>query len=82
MQSHYGADEQFLINTAAMLIELVATASSGKAVAGVMDSGTAPGNELAETEGELPHAQAAVLYIIRVANMDQLSETGQVPRHC
>ena len=81
MQANYKADEQFLVNAAATLIELLAAVSTGKAVAGVADSGTAVGNELAESQGELPHAQAAVLYIIRVAIMDQLSETGQVTPH-
>ena len=78
MQANYKADEQFLINAAATLIELLAAVSTGKAVAGIADSGTAHGNELAESQAELPHAQAAVLYIIRVAVMEQLSETGQV----
>lgn len=79
MQANYQADEQFLINAAATLIELLATVGAWKAIAGIPDSGTAQGNELAESQGELPHAQAAVLYILRVAIIEQLSETGQVP---
>ena len=79
MQAKYGADEPFLINTAAKLVELLASLGSSRASGvAVSDSGSAPGNDLGPGQGEMPHAQAAVLYVIRVGVMEQLSETGQV----
>lgn len=78
MQAKYNADEPFLIDSAAKLIELLASVGNSKVAAAAADSGSAPGNDLGPGEGELPHAQAAVLYVIRVAVMEQLSETGQV----
>ncbi len=79
MQAKYSADEPFLINTAAKLIELLASLGSSRASGvAVSDSGSAPGNDLGPGQGEMPHAQAAVLYVIRVGVMEQLSETGQV----
>ncbi len=82
MQAKYSADEPFLINTAAKLIELLASLGSSRASGvAVSDSGSAPGNDLGPGQGEMPHAQAAVLYVIRVGVMEQLSETGQV-RFC
>ena len=78
MQAKYSADEPMLINAAAKLIELLASVESSKGSAVAADSGSAPGNDLGPGEGEMPHAQAAVLYVIRVAVMEQLSETGQV----
>ena len=77
MQAKYGADESFLINTAAKLIELLGSLSS-RAGSAAPDTGSAPGNDLGPGQGEMPHAQATVLYVIRVAVMEQLSETGQV----
>ena len=77
MRAKYGADEPFLINTAAKLIELLGSLSS-RASSVAPDSGSAPGNDLGPGQGEMPHAQATVLYVIRVAVMEQLSETGQV----
>lgn len=84
MQSKRLADEPFLIDAAAKLVELLASAGGIKAGA---DSGCGPGNDLGPGQGEMPHAQAAVLYVLRVAVMEQLSETGQVSchtarRHC
>lgn len=81
MQAKYNADEPFLIDAAARLIELLASASGTKAGAAAADSGCGPGNDLGLGQGEMPHAQAAVLYILRVAVMEQLSETGQVSCH-
>lgn len=79
MQAKYNADEPFLISTAAKLIELLASLGSSKTSGGAApDSGSAPGNDLGLSQGEMPHAQAAVLYVIRVSVMEQLSETGQV----
>lgn len=78
MQAKYEADEPFLISTAAKLIELLASVAGSRVSGAVPDSGSAPGNDLGPGQGEMPHAQAAVLYIIRVAVMEQLSETGQV----
>ncbi|KAL0055345.1 hypothetical protein WJX82_010851 [Trebouxia sp. C0006] len=78
MQAKYSADEPFLINTAAKLVELLASLGSSRASGvAVSDSGSAPGNDLGPGQGEMPHAQAAVLYVIRVGVMEQLSETGQ-----
>ncbi len=77
MQAKYSADEPFLINTAAKLIELLASVGGSKASSAAPDSGSAPGNDLGPGQGEMPHAQAAVLYVIRVGIMEQLSETGQ-----
>ncbi|KAA6419849.1 MAG: hypothetical protein FRX49_10212, partial [Trebouxia sp. A1-2] len=78
MQAKYSADEPFLIDTAAKLIELLASLGSTRASGvAVSDSGSAPGNDLGPGQGEMPHAQAAVLYVIRVGVMEQLSETGQ-----
>ena len=78
MQSKYAADEPFLINAAAKMIELLASLGGGKGIVASADSGSAPGNDLGPGQGETPHAQATVLYVIRVAVMEQLSETGQV----
>ena len=77
MQAKYSADEPFLINAAAQLIELLASLGN-RAGSAAPDSGSAPGNDLGPGQGEMPHAQAAVLYVIRVAVMEQLTETGQV----
>lgn len=81
MQTKYAADEPFLINAAAKMIELLASVSGGKGTAAAADSGSAPGNDLGPGRGEMPHPQATVLYVIRVAVMEQLSETGQVRWH-
>lgn len=78
MQAKHSADEDFLIKAAAKLIELLASTSGSKAGAAAPDSGCALGNDLGPGQGEMPHAQAAVLYVLRVAVMEQLSETGQV----
>lgn len=78
MQAKHNADEEFLIKAAAKLIELLAAANGSKAGAAAPDSGCGPGNDLGPGQGEMPHAQAAVLYVLRVAVMEQLSETGQV----
>ena len=78
MQAKHSADEDFLIKAAAKLIELLASASGSKAGAAAPDSGCGPGNDLGPGQGEMPHAQAAVLYVLRVAVVEQLSETGQV----
>ena len=78
MQAKRNADEPFLIDAAAKLVELLASAAANKAGAAAPDSGCGPGNDLGPGQGEMPHAQAAVLYILRVAVMEQLSETGQV----
>ncbi|KAL3149121.1 hypothetical protein ABBQ32_001960 [Trebouxia sp. C0010 RCD-2024] len=77
MQAKHSADEDFLIKAAAKLIELLASTSGSKAGAAAPDSGCALGNDLGPGQGEMPHAQAAVLYVLRVAVMEQLSETGQ-----
>lgn len=78
MQAKRNADEPFLIDAAAKLVELLASAGGNKAGAAAADSGCGPGNDLGPGQGEVPHAQAAVLYVIRVAVMEQLSESGQV----
>lgn len=33
-------------------------------------------------KGEQPHAQACVLFVLRVAVLERLGEAGQVKRHC
>lgn len=82
MQAKYSADEPFLIDAAAKLVELLASVGGTKAGAAAADSGCGPGNDLGPEQGEMPHAQAAVLYVLRVAVMEQLSETGQVGCCC
>lgn len=82
MQAKYNADEPFLIDAAGKLVELLASVGGAKAGAAAADSGCAPGNDLGPGQGEMPHAQAAVLYVLRVAVMEQLSETGQVSCGC
>lgn len=81
MQAKRNADEPFLIDAAAKLVELLASAGGHKAGTAATDSGCGPGNDLGPGQGEMPHAQAAVLYVIRVAVMEQLSESGQVSWH-
>lgn len=84
LQAKAGADEQQLISFTNRLLEALSTASTASLAVRSGSAGSGPGDPdigSALASGELPHAEASVIYVLRVAVIEQLSEAGQVG-HC
>lgn len=79
LQSEDAADEEAVVGLAARALEMlasVATAATAATAVPAEDGEPELGSFLAG--GEMPHAQACVLYILRVGVIERLGETGQV----
>ena len=84
LQAKAGADEQQLISFTNRLLEVLSTASTASLAVRSGSTGSGAGDPdigSALASGELPHAEASVIYVLRVAVIEQLSEAGQVG-HC
>ena len=84
LQAKAGADEQQLISFTNRLLEALSTASTASLAVRSGSAGSGPGDPdigSALASGELPHAEASIIYVLRVAVIEQLSEAGQVG-HC
>jgi hypothetical protein len=71
LQRNEQGDENVLVDLALQALEMLANITKAPS-----QSEGELGQAL--TNGELPHAQACVLYIVRVGVIEQLGEQGQV----